>query len=285
MDSPAGASVLPRRLRKVTNISIPIMASNRATVTEDESSSSSSFSSMSGDEDEVRYFSPVIRGVGKDFNFHLIQIPCRRNVSFGDIRGELVKDGFNDILKGKGLDIDSLRFHLSATGRFQLNSTQEQNYREWNVWEYAYRTGDGSVRNPYLVFMGSAGNKDSQKSKSRSSKEETSSSSSFSSMSRDKNEKRYFSTVIRGEGKVFNLIEIPYRQNISFADIRDKLVEDCFTRFLGVDVDSLRFYLSADAPCQLDLKQEPDWKTWNVWEYAKGTGDGSFRNPYLVFME
>ena len=54
--------------------------------------------------------------------------------------------------------------------------------------------------------------------------------------------KSYFSTVIRGEGKVFNLIEIPYRQNISFADIRDKLVEDCFTRFLGVDVDSLRFY-------------------------------------------
>ena len=71
-----------------------------------------------------------------------------------------MKDGFNDILKGKGLDIDSLRFHLSATGRCQLNSTQEQNWRKWNVWEYAKGTGDGSFRNPYMVFMESAGNMD-----------------------------------------------------------------------------------------------------------------------------
>ena len=34
------------------------------------------------------------------FYFHLIQIPCRRNVSFGDIRDKLVKYGFNNILKG-----------------------------------------------------------------------------------------------------------------------------------------------------------------------------------------
>ena len=84
------------------------------------------------------------------------------------------------------------------------------------------------------------------------------------------------------------MIQIPFRQNISFGDIRDELVEDGFNDILkekGLDIDSLRFYLSADAPCQLDSKQEPDWKTWNVWEYAKGTDDGSFRNHYLVFME
>ena len=58
-----------------------------------------------------------------------------------------------------------------------------------------------------VVFMGSAGNLDSQKSKSRNLKEETSSSSSshFSSMSRYKNKVRYFSPVIRGAGKILFL--------------------------------------------------------------------------------
>ena len=71
-----------------------------------------------------------------------------------------MKDGFDDILKEKGLDIDSLHFHLSATGRCHQNSTQEKDWRKWNVWEYANGTGNGSFRNPYMVFMESAGNMD-----------------------------------------------------------------------------------------------------------------------------
>ena len=71
-----------------------------------------------------------------------------------------MKDGFGDILKEKGLDIDSLRLHLSATGRCYLNSTQEKDWRKWNVWKYAKGMGDGSFRDPYVVFMSAAGNMD-----------------------------------------------------------------------------------------------------------------------------
>ena len=71
------------------------MASNRATVTEDEDSSGS----ISGDEDDVRYFSLYIRGEGEVEC--LIQIRFRQNLAYADIRHKLVEDGFNDILKEK----------------------------------------------------------------------------------------------------------------------------------------------------------------------------------------
>ena len=110
---------------------------------------------------------------------------------------------------------------------------------------------------------------------------------SSGSISGDEDDVRYFSLYIRGEGEVGCLIQIQFRQNLAYADIRHKLVEDGFNDILkekGLDIKSLHFYPAADGPCQLDFKQEPDRKTWNVWEYVKGTGDGSFQNPYRVFM-
>ena len=71
------------------------MASNIATVTEDEDSSGS----MSGYENDVRYFSLYFRGEGEVGC--LIQIQFRQNLAYADIRHKLVEDGVNDILKEK----------------------------------------------------------------------------------------------------------------------------------------------------------------------------------------
>lgn len=92
---------------------------------------------------------------------------------------------------------------------------------------------------------------------------------------------RYFSPVVSGV-KYDTITKIPYRQKISFRDIRIKLEEQGFFILLkenGIAVDKLRFYPRAGKPA-LMLKKEALER--NIWENLEG--DGSLDRPYLVVM-
>ena len=101
-------------------------------------------------------------------------------------------------------------------------------------------------------------------------------------------ENRYFSPVLSGvEGLDDNIIiMIPYRQNISFRDIRIKLVKEGFDIALKEKgFSSFSFTLFRGAPTRVQPKQENDWKVWNIWEYLEGEGTGSYQNPHPIFVE
>ena len=82
---------------------------------------------------------------------------------------------------------------------------------------------------------------------------------------------RYFSPVVSGV-KYDTITKIPYRQKISFRDIRIKLEEQGFFILLkenGIAGDKLRFYPRAGKPA-LMLKKEALER--NFWENLEGDG-------------
>lgn len=90
----------------------------------------------------------------------------------------------------------------------------------------------------------------------------------------------YFKVIIAGKEAEnnINVIRLPRRQDLTFADLRYEIEED---------VDNyphdFKFTFSAKGSVCISLNQE---KKWTIWGYGlTKKGDGSYETPYSVFIK
>ena len=89
----------------------------------------------------------------------------------------------------------------------------------------------------------------------------------------------YFQVVLSGNKSTDMMIRLPYKQNTTFQDLRRELEEDYaedlpFSRF--------KFTVSKDGMAVSSMQEQK----WTVRDYdlTNQGGDGSYKNPYLVYI-
>jgi hypothetical protein len=106
------------------------------------------------------YFQVVLSG-NKSTDM-MIRLPYKQNTTFQDLRRELEEDYAED------LPFSSFKFTVTENG-MAVSSMQEQ---KWTVRDYdlTNQGGDGSYKNPYLVYVKKDSGKESGKKKARKTK-------------------------------------------------------------------------------------------------------------------